>query len=953
MISLRRRSIVAAVCGLSLFLGASPTRADHIPFQVGDVFVAVSNGRVQHRDADGTLLETLDTLQGGATTGMAFDVIGNLYVTNFDAGNVRKFSNMGELIGTFGRGYSGFPESILFDGLGNVYVGAVDGDNDIRHFDALGNPLARFDVATEDRGSDWIDLAADQCAMFYTSEGQNVKRFDVCRNTQLPDFTLMPLPDPVAYALRILPSGGVLVANTRVITRLDAAGGLAETYDTPGEDCWFALNLDPDGESFWSADFCSSNVYKFDLQSGEELLTFNTGTNPMTVFGVVVFGEVTVGAPTALRARVGNERVYLEWDSPSEPVDGYTIDVEQWSELVGGFLPIGTTTPPGTLVTSTRMIVTEVHVTPSIVVSLVNDRIYRFTLRATIGGVPGPPSNAVVAVPGAFAALPEPTHPILLLHGFGGSGRTTFEETLDFMVSTLGWTDGGHLLHEGDSLVTAIDPDLGFDANGEFFTVDFGDPHAHYPALPPGMDGLVHQGDEAASFVAFLGGHNLNANDIGNRFPLDVVAHSNGGLAGRAFLVNHTAAAQEDVASLITYGTPHRGADIDSLVEIKNELLELLGAGSVAATILSGRVAILFGFVSFEEWVNDYVDRLQSTQGARDAALLGCDEENEPELSEFLELLNATPLPATIDYTSIVGHDHSLFFLGVLGPVTLFGHRLEDCHEEHWDGLVPTSSADLNEAGVTADAVRRMTTSRFHAGQGNDFAAILWALDPHPLSIEAMSPVDIEVTAPDGRSISGERTSIPGAAYSEFENSEAHTTIIVLVPFPLAGDYEITVTPKPGASLSDVYSLTVTIGETTTVLVDNQQLGSIPPEPFVASVPERVATVDVDIKPGGDLNSVNVKNRGVIPVAILTTSTFDATTVDSRSVVFGPSRAREAHGRGHISDADGDGDLDMLLHFNNQDTGIVCRQTSAALTGETIEGNAIEGSDSILTVGCR
>lgn len=60
---------------------ARQVRADHIPFNVGDVFAGVGNGKVQHYDSNGILLETLDTLQGGFTTGMAFDAVGNLYVT--------------------------------------------------------------------------------------------------------------------------------------------------------------------------------------------------------------------------------------------------------------------------------------------------------------------------------------------------------------------------------------------------------------------------------------------------------------------------------------------------------------------------------------------------------------------------------------------------------------------------------------------------------------------------------------------------------------------------------------------------------------------------------------------------------------------------------------------------------------------------------------------------------
>jgi hypothetical protein len=54
-----------------------------------------------------------------------------------------------------------------------------------------------------------------------------------------------------------------------------------------------------------------------------------------------------------------------------------------------------------------------------------------------------------------------------------------------------------------------------------------------------------------------------------------------------------------------------------------------------------------------------------------------------------------------------------------------------------------------------------------------------------------------------------------------------------------------------------------------------------------------------------------------------------------------------------MEDVDGDGDNDMILHFNTQYTGIVCGNTSASLTGSTFGGQAFRGSDSIRTVGCR
>ena len=111
--------------------------------------------------------------------------------------------------------------------------------------------------------------------------------------------------------------------------------------------------------------------------------------------------------------------------------------------------------------------------------------------------------------------------------------------------------------------------------------------------------------------------------------------------------------------------------------------------------------------------------------------------------------------------------------------------------------------------------------------------------------------------------------------------------------------------------------------------------------------------VDIDIKPGSDPNAINPAGRGVIPVAILTTDTFDATTVSPITVRFGPAGASLEHQLGHLNDADGDGDLDLVLHFPTQDTGIQCGDTEASLTGETFGGQSIQGSDSVVTAGCN
>jgi hypothetical protein len=113
------------------------------------------------------------------------------------------------------------------------------------------------------------------------------------------------------------------------------------------------------------------------------------------------------------------------------------------------------------------------------------------------------------------------------------------------------------------------------------------------------------------------------------------------------------------------------------------------------------------------------------------------------------------------------------------------------------------------------------------------------------------------------------------------------------------------------------------------------------------------STLDViDIKPESDVNPVNVGNRGVIPVAILTTETFDALQVDPSTVQFGPSAAEPAKKSPGFEDVDDDGDIDSILHFRTRETGIECGDVEASLTGQTFTGSAVRGTDSIVTVNC-
>ena len=127
--------------------------------------------------------------------------------------------------------------------------------------------------------------------------------------------------------------------------------------------------------------------------------------------------------------------------------------------------------------------------------------------------------------------------------------------------------------------------------------------------------------------------------------------------------------------------------------------------------------------------------------------------------------------------------------------------------------------------------------------------------------------------------------------------------------------------------------------------VSNQDLA------FTMNFSAAVEVVNIDILPKKDENVINLNSEGSIQVAILSTQEFFAfNEVDPESVKFGPSLATAT--RNKVKDVNSDGLSDMIFYFKVRDTGIACNDTEATLIGETYDGSAIEGTDSIVTKGC-
>lgn len=129
-----------------------------------------------------------------------------------------------------------------------------------------------------------------------------------------------------------------------------------------------------------------------------------------------------------------------------------------------------------------------------------------------------------------------------------------------------------------------------------------------------------------------------------------------------------------------------------------------------------------------------------------------------------------------------------------------------------------------------------------------------------------------------------------------------------------------------------------------------------------------VVPVVIDVKPGGDENPINLhsnsKSRGrssssggVIPVAILTTDDFDATTtVPDAEILLGDPELGTAIPpvRGTLEDVDDDSDLDVLLHFSigeMVEAGAIDEESRIlALTASTLDGLGIVGMDMVTIV---
>ena len=112
-----------------------------------------------------------------------------------------------------------------------------------------------------------------------------------------------------------------------------------------------------------------------------------------------------------------------------------------------------------------------------------------------------------------------------------------------------------------------------------------------------------------------------------------------------------------------------------------------------------------------------------------------------------------------------------------------------------------------------------------------------------------------------------------------------------------------------------------------------------------ASAPP-VLTVAIDIEPGVFPNKITWGGKGRVPVAILSTSTFNVVDLDVNTVKFAGASSEKFR----YEDVNSDGLTDLVFRFRIDDLELNPCSTQATLTGNLRNGQPFSGTDSVLVV---
>jgi len=195
---------------------------------------------------------------------------------------------------------------------------------------------------------------------------------------------------------------------------------------------------------------------------------------------------------------------------------------------------------------------------------------------------------------------------------------------------------------------------------------------------------------------------------------------------------------------------------------------------------------------------------------------------------------------------------------------------------------------------------------------------------------------------------SGE-TVVLSASFSDAGVNDIHTASVDWAG--TAGSPVVTDTLGSAAgSLSDSHQFFALGDHTVTVTVTDNDGAASNEVTFTVTVVR--APIDIDVKPGSDVNPLNLNGNGVVPVAVLGSAEFDVSILIPGSVLAGAEgsvNAAPVHG-GHIEDVNGDGFDDYVFHFREWELGVTgdaLTRVPVYLTAEGSDGTLFGGEDDV------
>lgn len=241
-----------------------------------NIYIAGANG-LQKRTSKGTVVKSLPVLNASTISYLGMGNEQNLYAANYESGLILGYDMEENLVSSIDIKQK-IAGQFSIDKLSNIYA-VAENKRELVKYDKHGNYLST--VFLPDL-VECIDISQDQCMLIYSSDRGEIKSFDLCNKLMRLSGSQSVKLERV-NSIKIFPNGEYIVAASADIQRFNSSGVLILKYDVPSHDNWISLTLEPDGRAFWAADNCNSNVWKFDVESGKAVSTFNAVIVPGSI----------------------------------------------------------------------------------------------------------------------------------------------------------------------------------------------------------------------------------------------------------------------------------------------------------------------------------------------------------------------------------------------------------------------------------------------------------------------------------------------------------------------------------------------------------------------------------------------------------------------------------------------------------------------------------------------